>query len=88
MSGDTVGLASLEQQVARVVAELERLRQRNGELEAEVERLTTALESAPGDSDTAEEQAWKSEREGLRRRVSELVATLEGLLGTGDAGPV
>lgn len=88
MSQDSVGLAALEQQVSRVVGELERLRSRNRELEAEIERLNGELEAAPAVGQGAVDQSWIEERESLKARVAELVSTLEALLGTEDAGSV
>jgi predicted RNase H-like nuclease (RuvC/YqgF family) len=88
MSQDSVGLAALEQQVSRVASELERLRARNRELEAEVERLAGEIETAPTADRGSEDRSWIEERESLKARVTELVTTLEALLGTGDAGPV
>lgn len=89
MSKDSVGFAALEQQISRVADELERLRGRNRELEAEVARLEGELErgAAPAEPDP-QDQPWQQEREALRRRVAELVSTLEALLGTEDAGAV
>ncbi len=88
MSQDSVGLAALEQQVSRVVSELERLRAHNRELEAEIERLNGELEATPPVDRGGEDQSWIEERDSLKARVAELVSTLEGLLGTEDAGSV
>lgn len=88
MSLDQIGFTVLEQQVSRAIEQLEQLRARNGELEAENARLTKILADAGNTSTKEETKAWRLEREELRSRVAGLVEKLEGLLGTGDAGAV
>lgn len=70
-------LEALEERVREAAAEIERLRDENGRLNARLEEVEEQLKTAQAEGDT---QAWEQERQAIQERVEQLVSSLESLL--------
>jgi predicted RNase H-like nuclease (RuvC/YqgF family) len=74
-------LDALEEKVHEAAERIAELKEENQALARRVEELETQLAATTPEEPDEAGEAWKTEREEIRRRVEKLTRGLEGLVG-------